>query len=83
MRDGASLPADIYLPQADAKRLPCIVVRAPNGRQGYAELYAPLAKGGYAVILQDTRSRQDLEGKTLPYLSDGWGELQDGYDTLK
>lgn len=83
MRDGMKLAADIYLPIAGATQLPCIVIRAPNGRQEYSSLYAPLAKEGYAVLIQDTRSKQDPEGKTLPYLADGWGDLQDGFDTLQ
>jgi len=84
MRDGASLPADVYLPSPDAKNLPCILIRSPAGRQANsAKIYIPLAKEGYVVIIQDTRSVLDTEGKTLPYWSDGWGQLQDGYDTVE
>lgn len=83
MRDGVTLPTDIYLPNAEARHLPCILVRAPNGRESHASKAAPFALEGYAVAIQDTRSRLDPEGKTLPYLSDGWGAQQDGYDTVQ
>ena len=84
MRDGMELTTDVYLPQPEAKNLPCILLRGPGGRQSAAALYyASLAKEGYAVAIQDTRSACDLEGKTLPYYSDGWGKMQDGYDTVQ
>ncbi len=83
MRDGTTLPTDIYLPNAEAKGLPCVLIRAPNGRKSHYKSFAPLAIEGYAVAIQDTRSHVDSEGKTMPYLSDGWGALQDGYDTVQ
>lgn len=83
MRDGQNLPADVYLPAKDAKDLPCILLRSPAGRRkAYWLPYIALAKAGYVVVIQDTRSGIDKEGKTLPYYSDGWGDLQDGYDTI-
>lgn len=83
MRDGTELPADVYLPSPDAKNLPCILIRSPAGRSANsAKCYTGLAKQGYAVIIQDTRSVMDTQGKTLPYWSDGWGLHQDGYDTV-
>ncbi len=83
VRDGVKLPTDIYLPSENARGLPCILVRAPNGRKSHWALYAPLAKEGYAVAIQDTRSCLDPEGKSMPYMTDGWGQLQDGYDTVQ
>lgn len=82
MRDGVTLPTDLYLPTPDAKNLPCILLRAPNGRLSQSSP-SELAKHGYVVAIQDTRSRIDSQGKTMPYLADGWGELQDGYDTIQ
>lgn len=83
MRDGKILPADLYLPRADAKDLPCLLLRSPPGKSNpYALMFLNLVKEGYAIVIQDTRSKLDSEGRTLPYLSDGWGELQDGYDTV-
>src|SRR5262245_53100805 len=73
MRDGVSLPTDLYLPETEAKHLPCILLRGPAGRHAQtATLFAPLAQEGYLVAIQDTRSALDAEGKTIPFLSDGW-----------
>lgn len=83
MRDGVELPTDIYLPTPDARGLPCILLRSPAGRNSHWKGFGAMAKLGYVVAIQDTRSFIDLSGKTLPYISDGWGKLQDGYDTVE
>lgn len=84
MRDGVELTTDIYLPDPEAKNLPCILLRSPAGRHAAtAQMYTPLIKQGYMVVVQDTRSAMDSEGKTFPYLADGWGKLQDGFDTIE
>lgn len=83
MRDGSLLTADVYLPEKDAKNLPTLLIRSPSGRQNpFNIVHLPLLKEGYAIVIQDTRSAKDKEGKTLPYHSDGWGEHKDGYDTV-
>lgn len=84
MRDGTTLATDFYFPpNSGIKPLPCILMRSPAGRKNpYALMHLSLLKEGYVVAIQETRSAKDLEGKTLPYFSDGWGEEQDGYDTL-
>lgn len=84
MRDGVELPTDLYLPFPEARGLPCILLRSPSGRhQPYWQSLLPLAKEGYVIAIQDTRNVLDSEGKTFPFLSDGWGKLQDGYDTVE
>lgn len=83
MRDGVSLPADLYLPNPQAKNLPCILARTPYGRALHAEEYIDIARDGFAVVVQDMRSSLDAEGKTFPYFTDAWGGLQDGYDTVE
>ncbi len=84
MRDGFLLPADVYLPDVNAEKLPCILLRSPAGRKAPSwQNFALLAKLGYAVVIQDTRSAVDVEGKTMPFWSDGWGKDQDGYDTVE
>lgn len=83
MRDGACLPADVFLAEGKASEQPCILVRAANGRKGSAPEFAPMTQWGYHVVIQDTRMVVDEEGKVLPYMSDGWGLLQDGYDTVE
>lgn len=85
MRDGKELTADLYYPSGSviSNDFPCILLRLPGGRRAepWVQL-ADLAQEGYVVAIQDTRSALDPEGKTLPYISDGWGEHQDGYDTI-
>lgn len=84
MRDGKELPTDLYLPSPDTKGLPCILLRSPAGRKSppWVE-FAKMAKAGYVIAIQDTRNVLDTEGKTFPFLSDGWGKLKDGYDTVE
>lgn len=83
MRDGVELPTDIYFPEKRGDGYSLILVRTPSGKELHASAYTSLTKAGFAVAIQDARSFMDKEGKTFPYLSDGWGELQDGYDTVK
>lgn len=84
MRDGTELPADLYFPEGEFQDLPCILMRCPAGRKAYPwRNYAKLASYGYLVAIQDTRSALDEEGKTIPYLTDGWGQEKDGYDTVE
>ncbi len=85
MRDGTELPTDIYLPQNyEERKAPCILVRSAAGRQALPALSAlPLRDAGYVVAIQDTRSKVDCEGKTMPCIDDGWGVKQDGYDTVQ
>lgn len=84
MRDGVELLTDIYLPTPEARNLPCILLRLPGGKEAEPwKSCAALCGLGYAVAIQETRSWTDKEGKTLPYLSDGWRKNQDGYDTVE
>lgn len=84
MRDGVQLSTDLYLPNENASNLPCILIRSPAGRHARTAVeFIPFAKEGYVIAIQETRSAKDLEGKTFPYLSDGWGDIQDGYDTVE
>lgn len=83
MRDGKELPTDLYLPSPEARELPCILIRSPAGRNSYWKDFAKIAKEGYVVAIQETRSALDEEGKTFPFIADGWGKLQDGYDTVE
>lgn len=84
MRDGTLLPTDIYLPQNVSAKHPVILVRNPSGRKALPWVkYSELAKAGFIVAIQDTRSAIDAQGKTMPYFADGWGEQQDGYDSVE
>lgn len=83
MRDGMLLDADIYLPEPSARGLPCILVRTPWGKQFFHEAFAPLAKAGFVIVIQNTRCIQNSHEVIFPYLHDGWGSLKDGYDTVE
>jgi len=83
MRDGTELQTDLYLPSPDARGLPCILLRSPSGRDLSWKAILELTRTGYVIAVQETRSAKDVEGKTLPFVSDAWGKLQDGYDTIE
>lgn len=84
MRDGTELHTDIYLPADHSGPSPVILIRSPAGRQtASALIHTELTQKGYVVAIQSTRSALDEEGKTLPYLSDGWAYEKDGYDTVE
>lgn len=85
MRDGVELTTDLYYPKGSiiTNEYPCILIRLPGGRKAQSWLpLADMAEYGYVVAIQDTRSALDPEGATLPYISDGWGVHQDGFDTI-
>ncbi len=84
MRDGTKLATDVYLPPGDGP-WPAVLYRTPYGRvkQGGAQNTAGLNAAGLVVVIQDSRGRFDSEGANLPFLFDGWGEQQDGYDTIE
>lgn len=86
MRDGTRLATDLYLPASD-QPVPAIVERT-----GYAKEKSPIhwtrsaeyfAARGFAVAIQDVRGIHGSEGRFYPWLDDGWGENQDGYDTVE
>lgn len=84
MRDGVELATDLYLPENKSEKYPCILIRSPAGRSIQPwKSYSSLSHFGYAVAIQDTRSASDPDGKTFPYYHDGWGQHQDGYDTVE
>ena len=82
MRDGKCLASDIYLPSGDGP-FPVVLSRTPYGKAKNA----PHSKGdytreGFVYVLQDMRGRFDSEGENVPFIGCGWGEHQDGVDTL-
>lgn len=83
MRDGTRLVADVYRPADDARH-PALVHRTPYGRQRAQVSYitldpVQLARAGFAVVVQDTRSRGDSDGGTFEPFAEG----ADGYDTVQ
>jgi len=79
MRDGVQLAASVLLPPGDGP-FPVVLSRSVYGRPaGAAGAFLGM---GMAVVIQDTRGRGDSEGEDQMFATDGWGDLQDGADTL-
>ncbi|MBS0207864.1 MAG: CocE/NonD family hydrolase [Planctomycetes bacterium] len=81
MRDGVRLATDVFLP-GGAGPFPVILMRTPYNRakgEGFAK--SQTARG-LAVVSQDMRGRFGSEGENLPFIGCGWGEHQDGADTV-
>src|SRR5690349_2028583 len=81
MRDGTLLATDVYLP-AGAGPWPIALARTPYGRGGYGGGHAALNQDGMALVAQDVRGRGASQGKARPLVDEGWGEHQDGADTV-
>ncbi|MBM3858475.1 MAG: CocE/NonD family hydrolase [Verrucomicrobia bacterium] len=81
MRDGVKLATDVYLPPGEGP-FPVILARTPYGRSGRGISGVELVQEGIAVVVQDMRGRFDSEGENLPFIGCGWGEHQDGVDTV-
>ena len=80
MRDGTTLFADVYRPDAEGK-FPVLLLRLPYGKQfisdfGDHEFFVPR---GYVVVIQDTRGRFTSHGDFEPLFD----EPLDGYDTVE
>src|SRR4029077_17470278 len=85
MRDGTTLYADVYRPDA-VGRFPVILMRTPYSKAGtpaynmalkHAERFVPY---GYILIMQDTRGRFTSDGDWYyPLLH----EADDGYDAIE
>jgi predicted acyl esterase len=83
MRDGTKLATDIGLPDGDGP-WPTILIRTPYSKPSMYAAAALAVQHGYACAVQDMRGRFDSEGEDYPvFLHDGWGEHQDGYDTVE
>jgi len=78
MRDNIHLATDVYLPEGAQGKLPAILVRTCYNKSKNKHLYYRYVLRGYAVVIQDTRGRDESEGDFRSmYL-----EIEDGDDTL-
>jgi uncharacterized protein len=81
MRDGVTLRADVYRPDAD-RNLPVLLARHPYGKSDPAQLAklnpVHFARAGYIVVIQDTRGRGASDGAWEPLAA----EPGDGEDTV-
>ena len=78
MRDGVTLRADIYRPNADGK-YPVLLQRTPYNKDGDVGFGLKAAARGYVVIIQDVRGRYTSEGEWYTFKH----EPNDGYDTVE
>ncbi len=82
MRDGVKLATTVALPEGDGP-WPAVLTRTPYGRMRFMKDAPAMVRNGYARVAQDLRGRFESEGTDTVFLSDGWGEQQDGYDTIQ
>ena len=82
MRDGVQLEAHYYLPKGKDS-CPVIVARSVYDKTVGAAFAAIFGSFGAALVIQDTRGRGGSEGEDRLFADDGWGERQDGVDTIK
>jgi hypothetical protein len=83
MRDGVQLATDLYVSD-NSKQWPTILFRTPYDKSKILPLFVNHWVGnGYAFVVQDTRGRFASQGVDSLFLDDGWGERQDGYDTVE
>jgi putative CocE/NonD family hydrolase len=74
--DGVHLAGDLYLPTGGGP-FPTVLIRTPYGKaskRGYAEDFV---EAGYAVVVQDTRGKNESEGEF-----DILAEAGDGHETV-
>ena len=84
MRDGTILATDVYRPNNNNAH-PIILYRTPYNKDDIelsATHIALLNALGYVFVAQDCRGRYASEGVDSVFITDGWGALQDGYDTI-
>jgi predicted acyl esterase len=89
MRDGTRLSAYLYRPSPDvagnAGPWPVLYQQryADVTNTGSRRQHSALAAKGYVVCVQNFRGAQQSEGTFDGYRALGWGERQDGYDTVE
>jgi len=85
MRDGTKLATDVYRVLFDPFHHPAILIRTPYGKSDATVQVTAgiLFQAGYIAVIQDVRGSGHSEGTNEVFQADGWGTLQDGYDTVE
>jgi predicted acyl esterase len=84
MRDGKRLSAYLYFPPGDGPWPVLYEQRYADLKgDGTRQANARLAMAGYVVCAENFRGTYQSEGTWVGYRALGWGELQDGYDTVE
>lgn len=81
MRDGKKLSTSVYMPRG-AGPFPVVLSRTPYGKGQRDGAAVGFNAAGCVYVNQDMRGRFESEGENLPFVGCGWGEHQDGVDTL-
>ena len=83
MRDGQThLATDYYLPNSGGPAFPVVLARTTYNKDGLATTAIAHNTLGFAYVAQDTRGFYASEGTSNGWEDDGWGENQDGADTV-
>ncbi|MBI4557732.1 MAG: CocE/NonD family hydrolase [Candidatus Hydrogenedentes bacterium] len=84
-RDGTKLATDYYVPATGGPTFPVIMSRTVYGRggKGMQDLGRAFNERGIAFVSQDSRGRGNSEGTDPCFADDGWGERQDGVDSVR
>src|SRR5581483_1646869 len=84
MRDGTKLSVYLYFPPGQGP-WPVLYEQRYADLRGAAtrQSYARLAAAGYVVAAENFRGTHLSEGTWVGYRAVGWGEQQDGYDTVE
>ncbi len=80
MRDGVQLKTRVTLPEGTGP-WPVLMLRTPNYEDNLCN--AIMTEPGYVMVAQNVRGFRGSEGVRNTLLNDGWGERQDGYDTVQ
>lgn len=82
MRDGVPLATDLFLPLGGGP-FPVVLSRTPYSRVKRSQEAASFVREGWGFVIQDMRGRFDSKGENLPFIGCGWGEHEDGVDTIE
>lgn len=82
MRDGVPLATDLFLPSGEGP-FPVVLSRTPYSRVKRSQEAASFVREGWGFVIQDMRGRFDSKGENLPFIGCGWGEHEDGVDTIE
>src|SRR5262245_52674853 len=83
MRDGVKLSVYLFVPEGKGPWPVLYEQRyADITGAGTRKAYAKLAEKGYVVAAQNFRGAGKSEGTWVGYRALGWGEKQDGFDTV-
>lgn len=80
MRDGTRLATDVWIPitLSQNRAFPTIFIRTPYGKNITFESQLRFVQRGYALVVQDTRGREESEGEFISKFY----EQEDGDDSL-